>query len=201
MPHAGGRRLPAAAHTARPWRIHDLARDFELEDVWALPTPGGADDLARLVALFANTDFRRGSPLVVRVLWAARWRIGALLGWDRRSAGLGRRVATLRDRMPRDLREAEPGPRFGPFTPLYLLHDEFAAELANRTVHGVLHIGWVPDGSGGYRGQLAVLVKPNGRLGVVYLAAIKPFRYLFVYPALLRKLERDWRAQAWRAQA
>ena len=37
-------RLPNTAHTSRPWRIHDIAPDFELEDVWALPTPGGPDD-------------------------------------------------------------------------------------------------------------------------------------------------------------
>ena len=34
-------RLPNTAHTSRPWRIHEFARDFRLEDVWALPTPGG----------------------------------------------------------------------------------------------------------------------------------------------------------------
>ena len=35
------RPLPDTAHTSRPWRIHELTRDFRLEDVWALPTPGG----------------------------------------------------------------------------------------------------------------------------------------------------------------
>ena len=34
-------RLPDTAHVSRPWRIHEIARDFELEDLWALPTPGG----------------------------------------------------------------------------------------------------------------------------------------------------------------
>ena len=48
--------------------------------------------------------------------------------------------------------------------------------------------------SGGYRGQMAVLAKPNGRLGSIYMAAIKPFRHLIVYPAIMRQLERDWRA-------
>ena len=28
-------------------------------------------------------------------------------------------------------------------------------------MHGVMHLGWVPDGAGGYRGQMAVLVKPQ----------------------------------------
>jgi hypothetical protein len=36
---------PNAPHTFRPWRIHELARDLRLEDVWALPTPGGPDDV------------------------------------------------------------------------------------------------------------------------------------------------------------
>ena len=28
-------RLPDTAHTAQPWRIHELTQDFELEDVRA----------------------------------------------------------------------------------------------------------------------------------------------------------------------
>ena len=66
-------------------------------------------------------------------------------------------------------------------------------EIANRTVHGVLHLGWVPDGSGAYRGQMAVLVKPNGLLGNGYLTAIRPFRHLIVYPRMLRQIGRTWR--------
>jgi hypothetical protein len=42
-------RLPNTAHTSWPWRIHEFTRDFRLEDVWALPTPGGPDDFPQLV--------------------------------------------------------------------------------------------------------------------------------------------------------
>ncbi len=63
-------------------------------------------------------------------------------------------------------------------------------------MHGVMHIGWVPDESGGYRGEMAVYVKPNGLLGTVYMAAIRPFRHLIVYPPLMQEIERDWRAGA-----
>src|SRR3712207_8010109 len=42
-------------------------------------------------------------------------------------------------------------------------------------------------------GQLAVLVRPNGLFGKAYMAAIKPFRYLIVYPALMRMIGREWR--------
>ena len=49
-------RLPNTAHTSRPWRIHELTRDFRLEDVWALPTPGGPDDFPRPVQGIAGGD-------------------------------------------------------------------------------------------------------------------------------------------------
>jgi hypothetical protein len=186
--------LPDTAHTSRPWRIHELTPDFRLEDVWALPTPGGPDDFPRLVETIAAGDPEQSGSRAARTLFALRWKIGELLGWDDEDDGLGARVPTLRDRLPSDLREAGSGPDFGalPFSPLYLLEDEFAAEIANQTMHGVMHLGWVPDGSGGYRGQMAVLVKPNGRLGNAYMAAIRPFRHLIVYPQLLQHIERQW---------
>jgi hypothetical protein len=191
-------KLSHAAHTSRSWRIHELTRDFRLEDVWALPTPGGPDDFPRLVQQMTSGEPQLDSSGAAHILWSLRWKVGKLLGWDSPDAGLGSRVPTLRDRLPADLREVPSGPNFDvlPFTSLYLLHDEWAAEIANRTVHGVMHLGWVPEGAGGYRGQMAVLVKPNGLLGTVYMAAIKPFRYLIVYPALMREIGRDWRTHA-----
>ena len=191
-------RLPNTAHTSQPWRIHELTRDFRLEDVWALPTPGGPDDFPRLVEGIASADPSQGSSRAARMLWAIRWKLGELLGWDGPDTGLGSRVPTLRDRLPADLRDAASGPDFAsaPFTSLYLLEDEWAAEAANRTMHGVLHLGWVPDEGGGYRAQMAVLVKPNGLVGNAYMAAIRPFRHLIVYPALMREIERGWQARA-----
>src|SRR6476469_9902492 len=60
--------LPSTEHTSRPWRIHELTRDFRLEDVWALPTPGGRDDFPQLVQLMASSDPTHASPAVVRTL-------------------------------------------------------------------------------------------------------------------------------------
>ena len=192
-------RLPKTAHTARPWRIHELTQDFRLEDVWALPTPGGRpDDFPRLVEGIASGDPSQSPSRAARTLWAIRWKVGELLGWDGPDAGLGSRVPTLRDRLPADLRDGPSGPDFDtlPFTSLYMLDDEWAAEIANRTVHGVMHMGWVPDQTGGYRGQMAVLVKPNGLFGTAYMAAIRPFRHLIVYPPIMREIDREWRGRA-----
>ena len=187
-------RLPAAAHATRPWRIHEITADFAIEDVWSLPTPGGPGDFPRLVEMIAASDPAQASNPAVRALFAVREKVGALLGWDDPSAS----APTLKDRLPTDLRDASPGPVFEgvPFSSLYLTDDEWAGEIANRTVHGVMHLGWVEDGAGGYHGQMAVLVKRNGLLGTAYMAAIAPFRHWIVYPRMLQEMGRRWQARA-----
>jgi hypothetical protein len=188
-------RLARTAHTSQPWRIHAIAGDFRVEDVWALPTPGARDDFSRLVLLTLALDPGDSASCAIRSLFALRWQIGRLLGWDRPDDGLGARVPSLRDRLPPDLRGTAAEMEFAglPFSPLYLTDTEFAAEIANRTMHGILHLGWVPHGDG-YRGQMAVLVRRNGLLGTAYMAAIAPFRHRIVYPPAIRELGRVWRS-------
>jgi hypothetical protein len=164
-------RLPATAHTSRPWRIHELRPQLRVEDVWALPTPGGPDDFPRLVEVFTSWSPAQTTSTPVRLLFALRFKLGELLRWD------------------------PPKERRG-FTPLYESDDEWAAEIVNRTVQGVIHLGWVEDEGGGWRGQLAILVKPNGLLGRAYMVAITPFRHLIVYPHLVRELGRAWSQQS-----
>ena len=187
-------RLPHAEHFAHPWRIHEITEDFRVEDVWELPTPGGPDDFGLLVDQFAAGDRPEQAPLATRILFAIRWKLGALFGWDEDGKGTGSRVQSLRDRLPADLRDGPRGPRLAAadFKPLYLCEDEFAAEIANGTMQGVLHLGWVDAGDGTWLGQMTILVKPNGRKGELYMAAIKPFRYLIVYPQMLGRIERGW---------
>lgn len=191
-----GARLPNATHTARPWRIHDLVPDYRLEDVWALPTPGGPDDFHYLVEGFASGATGDSPSRAARLLWAIRWKLGEVFGWDDEDERSAATRPTLRDRLPADLEAAPRGPEFAtlPFTPVYLLPNEFAAGVANRTVEGIMHLGWVPDGSGGYRGEMAVYVKPKGLFGAAYMAAIKPFRYFVVYPPMMRHIARTWDA-------
>jgi Protein of unknown function (DUF2867) len=185
-------KLPTSEHTRLPWRIHAIAADFRIEDVWSLPTPGGADDFPRLLQMMESFDPADSSP-VIGALFAIRWHVGRWLGMDRGDAGLGVRVGSLRDRLPADLRAADAsvGIRL-PFRAVYVTDREAAFEIANETMHGVLHLGWVPDGVGGYSGQMAVLVKPNGWFGRVYMAAITPFRYGLVYPMMLQAIGTRW---------
>ncbi|KUI42006.1 hypothetical protein AU197_17935 [Mycobacterium sp. IS-1590] len=192
----GSERLDISEHAARPWRIHEIAEDFEVLDLWALPTPGRPDDFDELVKLWCTYDAARASP-VVRALFAARWALGRVFALDTEQAGLGARVHTLQDRLSPELRSSATrlAVDHAHFQPLYRIDDEFAMEIANRTVHGVLHVGWVADATGVHRGQMAVLVRPNGAMGRMYLRAITPFRHFVVYPLMLRDIGRLWRSR------
>ena len=198
-------RLPNAAHESLPWRIREIVPDFTLEDVWALPAHGGADDFARLLELGTSLDPANADSLPARALWRVRDRLGAWFDLGRISepddgAGAlpipGTEQRSLAERLPDDLRNSPWDHDFGslPFQPLYRTDTEAAAEVSNKTVHGVMHLGWVDQGGGRFQGQMAVYVKPRGRFGKAYMAFIKPFRYLIVYPALIRQVERRWDA-------
>lgn len=152
--------------------------------------------LSRLVQVITAFDPMRRGPWPMRLLFAIRFELGKVFGIDDQDAGSRVPAPTLADRLPDDLRASPAGPGSDtlPFTSLYQLDDEWALEAVNRTVHGILHVGWVPDEVGGFRGQMAILVKRNGKLGAAYMAAIKPFRHVIVYPLMLREFGRAWRA-------
>jgi hypothetical protein len=194
-------RLPNSAHEAHAWRIRGIVPDFTLEDVWALPVRGRLEDFSRLLAVIASLDPAHAESRATRTLFSIRYRIGGWFGWDDspRSSSTQRDVeASLSARLPEDLRHTASGLelRSSDFTPLYRTEVEWASELANRTVHAVMHLAWAEQARDIYQGQLAVYVKPRGRLGQLYMAAIAPFRHHVVYPALMREIERRWNAAA-----
>ncbi len=192
-----------------PWRIGEVVPDFELEDVWALPVEGGADDFPALLELVASLDPAQSDSRAGRALWRLRDLLGAWLGIGRTTIPAdgappapvgelpipGSSETSLAERLPEDLRgtaTADDLAKPSLFSPLYRTEVEAAAEISNQTVHGVMHLAWVDRGAGRYQGQMAVFVKPRGRLGQGYMELIKPFRHWIVYPALMRQLERAW---------
>jgi len=171
-----------------------------------LPMRGGPDDFQGLLDLTASFDPSKAESRPTRLLWGLRDRLGRWFGLGEISAPVdgeaaGGRLAipgssefSLRDRLPPDLRGTAAGFSFGslPFVPLYRLDREAAAEISNKTVHGVAHLSWVELDDGRYEGRMAVYVKPRGAFGHAYMALIKPFRYWIVYPALMKQMERTW---------
>ncbi len=195
-------RLPNSVHESGPWRIREIVPDFALEDVWALPAEGGAADFERVLELMASSDPANADSRAARALWRLRDRLGSWFSLGRISVPAdggnlpipGSGETSLSGRLPDDLRGTAADVDFGslPFVPLYRTDVEFAAEISNRTVHGVMHLAWVDQGEGRFRGQMAVYVKPRGAFGKGYMALIKPFRHWIVYPALMRQVERTW---------
>jgi hypothetical protein len=177
--------------------VHELTRDFRLEDVWALPAEGRREEFPQLLEAISAGGREGGSSAGASALLRIRLKLGAVLGLDDPGSGVGAGARSLRERLPADVPAATTAASSGPlaFRVVYQLQDEWAAEIANRTMHGVMHVGWVPVGEDRYRGQLAILVKPNGLGGRAYMAAIRPFRHLVVYPAMMQRIERVWNSR------
>lgn len=211
---ANSSHLPASAHESEPWRIREILPDFRLEDVWALPVHGGPGEFREFLGIATSLDPSRSDSRAARFLWEFRNRLGAWFGLGRASfseegggSGGAERAEPLpipgtgevsvAERLPADLRGTLNEGDFAssPFAPLYVTDREAAAELSNRTVHGVVHFGWAREGDGRCQGRMAVYVKPRGRLGEAYMAAIRPFRHRVVYPALMRQFESAWAAR------
>jgi hypothetical protein len=199
-------KLPNSDHEAHPWVIAQVAPDFQLLDVWAPPARGRRDEFDAFLEMIVSFDPATAESAATRALFWLRLRLGAWFGWDnatKRRPIPGCPESTLSARLSDDLRQS--AQRFpvvsGPqrhaagFSPLYRTDQEAAAEISNATVHGVLHVAWVEQGDGLYRGRIAVYVKRRGRLGKVYLTLIEPFRHLVVYPALMRQFGRAWDAR------
>lgn len=189
-------RLPASAHRAMPWRIHDIAPDFEIEDVWSYRAPGaGPGDFDAMLSAIREAGGPGSASRPSRALFALRWKLGELFGWDKEQEGTGARAESLRGRLPAELRHtAETDPPGSPFTSLYKLPREAAREIANATVHAVMHLGWA-EGAEGWELRMAVLVRRKGWFGRLYMAAILPFRLFIVYPAMTRQWEGAWLAR------
>lgn len=193
-------RLPNSKHESHAWRIGEVAPDFRLEDVWALPAQGDLEDFAKLLEVVASLDPTKSRSRATRALFGIRYRLGEWLGWDDPQQSLSipeNRETTLSARLPEDLRGTATGVALSTkdFIPLYRTDVEWAAEISNKTVHAVMHLAWVEKSANHYQGQMGVYVKPRGRLGTAYMAAIAPFRHLIVYPALMREIERGWKAR------
>ena len=126
-------RLPNKTHESRPWRIREIARDFTLEDVWALPVYGGTEDFQTLLENLVSFNPANAESLPARVLWRFRDRLGRWFGLGSISAPInsgrdrgtrklaipGTNETSLTCRLPGDLRNTAADLAFDvlPFAP------------------------------------------------------------------------------------
>ncbi len=187
-------RIEPAEYLQLDLRAHQLLAGVPLHDVWRVDLPGGGPgrSLADLRPFTRAERLTQVNP-VVRALFGLRLFLGRLFGWESQPAPDN--VASLyRGRLtPADVERSleRPGTPDGPFTILYVFPDEAVSEIRNRTVHAFSVQALRPHG-GGYRLYWAIYVAPVGRITGAYMALIGPFRHWFVYPAVLRYLQRQW---------
>ncbi len=206
-------------HRARPWRVHTLAPDFELLDLWRIPLDADAAAGERFVDFLrvfvaAGRGNRPLYPLRVRsvadavhvvrlggaaALFELRRVLGRLFALDDGRESLripGRAETRVRARLDEHDRARDLGvlpPTVGTaFEPVYAFEDEALLEIANRTIHALLHLSWIEGRAGRSDVALAVYVKSRGVGSRAYLALIKPFRHAVVYPAWIAHLRRTW---------
>jgi hypothetical protein len=208
------------AHAARPWRVHTLASDFELLDLWALPLdadPARGETFEDFLRVFTQDGMSIARPVYplrptsfadalhvallagMTTLLAVRHLLGRLFALDgdrERLAIPGRSETRVRARLDDDDRRRDSGalPQRvgGAFEPVYAFPEEALLEIANRTIHALLHLSWVETPGGRRAVVLAVYVKARGWQSRAYMGLIQPFRHAIVYPAWIAHLTRTW---------
>jgi Protein of unknown function (DUF2867) len=182
------------AHRQRAWRVHTLAPDFELEDLWMFDLGGRrTGDVREFLACF--WEVMRG--LSGNWLFKLRLRIGRAMKWDEHDLTLaipGCAEVSVGARLDPDDRARQlsgaPSPVPTPkVNTVHVFADEALYELSNDTIHALLHVAMTNDAEA----SLAVYVKHRGVMSRLYMAAIWPARHLILYPSLVAKIESTWR--------
>ena len=194
-------RLENTTHQGKNWRVDTLADDFELLDVWEYQIRGPRDGFGTFIDIVQRShDGAWTSKGAVGALFRLRAFLGAVLGWDKGVNQIpipGCQESSLRERLSPEEKASQEWAQgneepTSDFRIVYRDEREFIAEISNGTIHAIMQHVWVPTDDGQAVPRMAVYVKHRGAFSRMYMSLINPFRYYFVYPWLLRRMERAW---------
>lgn len=189
-------KLDPQRHLDRTWRVHALAADFELLDVWSFPILADPADGETFDGFFelVRDNGMRCDGAIAEALFAIRARVGRWFGWDDPTARLpipGCDEYSVVERLPPAERAATMvHVELADLTVVYKLADEALLEISNDTIHALIHLSWVPHDEHFMTPRMAVYIKSRGLGSDLYMALISPFRHVFVYPAWLGRIGR-----------
>lgn len=181
--------------------MHELARDFELIDVWRVPIDPDSSQVSSFPEIYdflVHVDPAEGSRLAW-LLVETRFVLGKFFRLDGGRTWIpipGTHELSLRDRLTMNDKEKNraaeidlPVHKIGQFQVVYLFENESLVEISNRTIYALLHVGLTA------KNQLwmGVYVKSRGTLSNIYMLIIRPFRHVIIYPAWLKLIEKKWR--------
>jgi hypothetical protein len=200
------------SHYSQPWKVHEIAQDFKLLDVWEFPIL--ADNSKDQNFLFFLKMMQQPPPnkvsrfvsiklLTARLLISLRMHLGEILGLDKNINTLpipGCQETSIKERLSiedrkRSLAVSELGKLdndIDTWRIVYLYEDEMLTELSIDPVHVLMHLGWVHKSGNFFTAQLAVYAKSRGMLGNLYMKLIMPFRQVIIYPSLMENAKNIW---------
>ncbi len=194
------------SHVARLWKVHNIAKDFALWDVWEVPIAATNTQTENFQSFYkvtlATLKTMETKTTVVSFLFTLRYWISNVIPLDKNVNTLpipGCTETTVKSRLTREeLEQSKTGKAIQlnttdlEFRPVYLFQDESLHEISNDTVHGLIHFGWIKKNDNFYTASLAIYVIPRGMIGKVYLKLIEPFRRYIVYPAMMKSIKAIW---------
>ncbi len=200
------------SHYSQPWKVHEIAQDFILLDVWEYPIL--ADSSKDQDFLFFLKMIQKPPPdkvnrsvsirfLAAGLLVSLRMFLGKILGLDKNINTLpipGCKETSIKERLSTEDRKRSLSlSKLGisdsdkeTWRVVYLYEDEMLTELSIDVVHVLMHLGWVHKSGNFFTAQLAVYAKPRGMMGNLYMELIMPFRRVIIYPALMENVKNTW---------
>ncbi len=199
-------KLDSVRHTEQPWRVHALASDFELLDVWSFPILAETHERFERFFDVVTTNGMRTDNRWADGLFELREVLGKIFRWDvktaRRIPGCDEysvverldeddktQAAILQERLQARLHEVT----VAEITVVYLEENEALIELTNSTIHALIHLGRVKHDDKFWNPRIAIYIKSRGFMSDAYMAMIAPFRHSIVYPAFLGHIATQWR--------
>jgi hypothetical protein len=205
--------IPTKTHRSQSWKVHEIAKDFVLLDVWEFPILADKtrnQDFSSFLKIMRQppknsvAGFFSLRHLAARFLVSLRVYMGEIFGLDKNINSLpipGCEETSMKERLSvEDLKKniadsiGEGIQDKGIWQTVYLYENEMLTEHSNDTVHVLMHFGWIQKSGNYFIPQLTVYAKPRGKWGEFYMKLIMPFRHVIVYPAMMEEVKKKWDA-------
>jgi hypothetical protein len=195
-----------SSHKRDNWIIGEIAKDFELLDVWEYPIAfhvEQGDSLYKFRKYAIEPALRNAFDRSLSgVLFLMRGIYGKIFCVDSNinkwpvpgctELSLGERLndQQRKSNMP-DLYIEIRSDTYLDFRPVYAFENETLDEISNSTEHTLMHYSWFQRGDH-HVVQMASYCKHRNSLGKYYVSLIKPFRHHIVYPHLFNQYVSNW---------
>ncbi len=200
-----GEKIDPARHMAQPWRVHTLAPDFKLLDVWALPIvadPSKGETFDKFLKLVLQNGLQSSSQIARFFVWL-RAELGDIFHWEyapSQATVAGTNEHSITERLTEeDQRANKTGDKntnvansITKLSMVYERENEALFEIHNKTVSALFHLSFVPTEDGKKTPELAVYTKMRGFKSKLYMGIIEPFRLVAVYPQWISTITKKW---------